>query len=83
MIEQQPPELADGGYWYVVDAPIDPVHGGRVTPGIVIKPGWCAWYFGDRGIIRCPSPITVLEALKEPPSKSFVGKKPRGRVGGK
>ena len=80
-----PPEIADGGYWYVVPVVID-AEGGR-TPGLVAGQGWCAWYSGEFVAIRTPEAVvgltpadqvTVDEVLS---ANTFVGK-PYARIGG-
>ena len=80
-----PPEIADGGYWYVVPVVID-AEGGR-TPGLVAGQGWCAWYSGEFVAIRTPEAVvgltpadqvTVDEILS---ANTFVGK-PYARIGG-
>ena len=79
-----PPEIADGGYWYVVPVVID-AEGGR-TPGLVAGQGWCAWYSGEFVAIRTPEAVvgltpadqvTVDEILS---ANTFVGK-PYARIG--
>ena len=86
MIESMPPELADGGYWYVVPVQIDPIEGGQ-TPGVIPGAGWCAWYSGEFVAIRTPEAVvgltpadqvTVDEILS---ANTFAGK-PYARIGG-
>jgi len=81
-----PPELADGGYWYVVPAVPDPERGG-LTPGEIPGVGWCAWDANVFFCLRSPDPIngmaiadqaTVNAALN---AHGITGK-PYGRVGG-
>jgi len=59
----QVPELADGGYWYVVASVPDPLEGGH-TPGD-IPPNWTAWYGNvdgvDCAVVRMPAPVTIPE----------------------
>ena len=59
MIAAQVPELADGGYWYVVEADTTD---GR-SPPESIGDGWCAQYGTVGGtiyaVIRTPVPRTV------------------------
>lgn len=82
---QSVPEIADGGYWYVVEAVPDPEQGGQ-TPGVVPGKGWCAWYANGLVAIRCPEPITGLTT--QPQSAAFVlasagyTGRPHGRIGG-
>jgi hypothetical protein len=80
-----PPEIADGGYWYVVPVVTD-AEGGR-TPGLVAGQGWCAWYSGEFVAIRTPEAVvgltpadqvTVDEILS---ANTFAGK-PYARIGG-
>ena len=83
---QPAPEVADGGYWYVVPVVTDGELGGQ-TPGDVPGPGWCAWYHGDLVAIRCPGPIAGLDAVSEPAATVLMGAgfagKPIGRIGGR
>lgn len=80
------PELADGGYWYVVEAVPDPDMGGS-TPGVVPGIGWCAWYAGSQVVIRTPEPVTGLvavdgvTAVEVLTAAGYTGK-PYGRIGG-
>lgn len=76
MIESQPPELHDGGYWYVRPVVPDPERGGQ-TPGEVPGVGWCAWYYGDRVLVRTPEPVSLV-SIELP---AGLEKLP-GRVGG-
>ena len=55
-----PPEIADGGYWYLLPVVPDPIEGGR-TPGDVPGHGWCAWYDSGFVVIRTLRAITGLE----------------------
>lgn len=82
-----PPELADGGYWYVVPVVPDPEEGGR-TPG-QIPGGWCAWYGEVDGteyaVVRFADPVQIPTAVNVPVSgvvKGY-GKKPFGRIRGR
>ena len=88
MREQQPPELADGGYWYVVSAVPDASEGGR-TPGD-ISAGWCAWY-GVVNTVACAAVRTVQPAgsvktvdLSAAAVLSAAGatRRPRARIAG-
>ena len=81
-----PPELADGGYWYLLPVVPDLIEGGQ-TPGEVPGSGWCAWYSGEFVAIRTPEAVvgltpadqvTVDEVLS---ANTFVGK-PYARIGG-
>lgn len=81
---QNPPEVADGGYWYVLDAVPDADQGGK-TPGAIPNVGWCAWYIGMKVILRCTSPISGLNNLgssAEALSAAGYIARPLGRVGG-
>lgn len=75
------PEIADGGYWYVVEAVFDPDKGGY-TPGDIPGKGWCAWYSGTTVSIRTPEPVTNIKTLSQDASQLFGDAKPYGRVGG-
>ena len=80
-----PPEIADGGYWYVVPVVIDSEEGGK-TPGLVAGKGWCAWYGTTQVVIRCPEAITGMVVLNELPdnvlSNAGYTKKPFSRIRG-
>lgn len=84
---ETPPELADNGYWYVLPAVPDPVHGGQ-TPGAVPGDGWCAWYSGTHAAIRCPDPVVGLASVDEATAEQVLvaagyGSRPYGRIGGR
>ena len=84
-----PPELFDGGYWYVIVATVTANEIGLT--GFNATPGWCAWY-GDVGgtlYAAVRSPVPVDDALAQGPSATAVllaagysADKPFGRVGG-
>jgi hypothetical protein len=76
-----PPELADGGYWYLLPVVIGPEQGGK-TPGIVPGVGWCAWYLGDQVVIRTPQAVEGLNTLQGKVSDVLDLNKPYARVGG-
>jgi len=80
-----PPEIADGGYWYVVPVVID-AEGGR-TPGLVPGQGWCAWYDSGFVVIRVLEAMTGLEMADQTTIDSviaanFITGKPYARIGG-
>jgi hypothetical protein len=81
-----PPEIADGGYWYVVSSVVDPEDGSR-NPGPVPGAGWCAWY--DRGfvVIRTLEAMTGLEIADQTTIDAVIAAngitgKPYARLGG-
>jgi len=81
-----PPEIADGGYWYVVPAVPDPELGGQ-TPGGIPGAGWCAWYANGFAVVRTPKAVNGLATTDAATVDSLLlasgrGYKPRGRVGG-
>jgi len=82
----QVPELADGGYWYVVASVPDPLEGGQ-TPGD-IPPGWCAWYGNvdgvDCAVVRMPQQAVIPEGPDVAVSDVLTGwpGKPYGRIEG-
>ena len=83
---QAPPELADGGYWYVVPVVPDPELGGQ-TPGDIPGQGWCAWYSSGFVAVRCPAPVDGVVTADSATVKSVLdgagyAGKPFGRVGG-
>lgn len=61
MRAQNPPELADGGYWYVVPIVPDPELGGQ-TPGDIPGQGWAAFYGTTKAAIRTPEPIAGIDS---------------------
>lgn len=78
MIEATPPELYDGGYWYVVDVVPDPELGGQ-TPGVVPGVGWCASYLsGGKVLVRVPDAVALPSAGSAAGVDKF-----RGRIGGR
>jgi len=81
-----PPEVFDGGYWYVVPTVTDPETGGQ-TPGDIPGAGWCAWYTGGTAVLRCPESIEGIDratatSVKMAFSSENISHKPFGRVGG-
>lgn len=89
MIESQVPEMADGGYWYVVPVMVDPIDGGK-SPGDITGTGWCAWYgtVGGQDLvaIRTPEPVSGLDTVDVPVADVLAAanylQKPYGRIGG-
>ena len=75
-----PPEIADGGYWYAVEAVIDAVEGGT-TPGQIPGVGWCAWYENSVALVRTPVPVAGFQTVPKPAGFVSIGK-PFGRIGG-
>lgn len=78
---QNPPEIADGGYWYLVSAVPDSVMGGQ-TPGEIPGIGWCAWYSGGLVAVRTPEPVSGVVTVDGSVDDVLAGAKPYGRVGG-
>ena len=79
---QAPPEMADGGYWYVTPVMIDPVLGGK-HPGDIPGEGWCAWYVGEFVAVRCPAVVTGVTTVPAPVEILSTPGRPYGRVGGR
>ena len=82
-----PPELADGGYWYVVEAIMDETVGGW-SPGDVPS-DYCVWYRYINGTkyaaVRFREPVLIPSSVDIPVSaivKNFKNK-PYGRIEGK
>ena len=82
-----PPEIADGGYWYLLPVVPDPIEGGQ-TPGDVPGHGWCAWYDSGFVVIRTLSFVTGLGVADQTTTigaviaaNGFTGK-PYARLGG-
>lgn len=82
---QPPPEIADGGYWYVLPITPDQERGGK-GPGVVPGAGLCAWYSDDEVVIRTPQPITGLQPSVSNAAMVLAAAgysvRPFGRVGG-
>lgn len=82
---QNPPEIADGGYWYVVPVVPDPDLGGH-TPGVVAGTGWCAWYTATQAAVRCPEPVVGLQTDETLAAtvlaEAGYAVRPFGRIGG-
>lgn len=84
-----PPELADGGYWYVTEAVPDAELGGQ-TPGVIPGAGWCAWYGEIGGVVyaavRTPESVsgvnTASHAVSDVLAAAGYSDRPRGRIGG-
>ena len=81
-----PPEIADGGYWYLLPVVPDPIEGGR-TPGDVPGHGWCAWYDSGFVVIRTLRAITGLEISNQTTIDAVIAAngisgKPYARLGG-
>jgi len=70
-----PPEVFDGGYWYVVPVALE--DGGRTVD--VGGAGWCAWYGTETALVRCPE---ILSGQVSPASDVVLAEKPYGRIGG-
>lgn len=80
-----PPELADGGYWYVTQAVVGADQ--STSPGKVAGVGWCAWYANSLVAVRCPEPVTGIptadpNTVDEILTAAGYTGKPYGRVGG-
>jgi len=82
----QVPELADGGYWYVVSVATDSDLGGVIPAGV--SDSYCAWYANVGGIdcaaVRMPAPAAVSSGPDASVADVFAGEpiKPYGRIGG-
>ena len=78
-----PPEIADGGYWYVAKTVVDPVLGGN-RPEVPSGLPWFAWYGNGAVLIRMETAFTVVSALVSIGSAmadSGLTKKPYARGG--
>ena len=77
-----PPEIADGGYWYAVAVDSDGI------PWEAIQgPGWVCWYFDGLGALRTPKAVSSIVTTDSKNINSILlsvgaNEKPRGRVGG-
>ena len=81
-----PPEIADGGYWYLLPSVPDPIEGGQ-TPGDVPGQGWCAWYESGFVVIRTLEAMTGLEIADQTTIDAVIAAngvtgKPYARLGG-
>ena len=86
MIDAQPPELADGGYWYVREAVVEIEDAPGWNFG-VLPVGAAAWYAEINGtmycVIRTAEPIVGIETSTAVSVAAIVGSaKPRARIGG-
>jgi hypothetical protein len=81
-----PPEIADGGYWYLLPVVPDPIEGGQ-TPGVIPGAGWCAWYDSGFVVIRTLEAMTGLEIADQTTIDAVIAAngiigKPYARLGG-
>ena len=81
-----PPEIADGGYWYLLPVVPDPIENGQ-TPGDIPGRGWCAWYDSGYVVIRTVEAITGLKIADQTTidvviAANGITGKPYARVGG-
>ena len=81
-----PPEIADGGYWYLLPVVPDPIEGGQ-TPGVIPGAGWCAWYDSGFVVLRTLEAMTGLEIADQTTidaviAANFITGKPYARLGG-
>ena len=81
-----PPEISDGGYWYLLPVVPDPIYGG-LTPGEVPGQGWCAWYDSGFVVIRVLKAMTGLKIADQTTIDAVIVAngitgKPYARLGG-
>ena len=81
-----PPEIADGGYWYLLPVVPDPIYGGQ-TPGNIPSQGWCAWYDSGFVVIRTLAAMTGLGGAGQTTIDAVIAAngmadKPYARIGG-
>lgn len=93
MIVAQVPELADGGYWYVL--PALPVTEGDLpgwSYGSQFTGGACAWYAEIAGVmlvaVRTPAPVAGLPVASQARASTVLqgagySGRPYGRIGGR
>jgi hypothetical protein len=72
-----PPQIFDGGYWYVVPVVIS--EDGGLTASTSQGAGWCAWYGSETALVRCP---VIAPGRVAPANDVVLAEKPYGRVGG-
>lgn len=88
------PELADHGYWYVVNEETveDPPGSGRMTTRPAGIPanhsGWTATYIGDgKVVVRSPVPLVGVDGLLDSSAAKLISAgevtRPYGRIRGK
>lgn len=81
------PELADGGYWYLVPAVVDPVVGGPVPAGV--GSGYCCWLKEHDGeqiyVVRTPNRRDIADArpVRVSAALAAIARKPRARLSGR
>lgn len=84
---ERPPELADGGFWYVV--PVDTIQRGRWVRNRPRFPGsFTSVPLGDgTAAVRSPVPVVGVDTLDVSAGKALqvLGRvvRPRGRIGGR
>lgn len=86
---ESPPETADGGYWYAVQA-IQDSDDGSIYPGEITGRGWCAWYGIINGVlyaaVRTPEPVigvtTAAVTVEQVLEAAGHIEKPYGRIEG-
>lgn len=88
------PEIADRGYWYVLQAETveEPPGSGRMVTrpaGIPDNhPGWTATYMGDGTVVvRTPYPVAGMDSLMQSSGQRLVdageATRPYGRIRGR
>lgn len=80
-----PPEIADGGYWYVVPISEEPITGNK-SPDLGIQVDFCAWYGVTHVAIRCTQVVVLpdvdLKTLSTVLVEAGYNDKPVGRLRG-
>lgn len=78
----QVPELADGGFWYVVPIINDPELGS--VPDLPAGTPWAQWRNdGVRAVVRTPHRVDVQEQFETVEAALAHHKKPYARAGGR
>jgi hypothetical protein len=75
-----PPEIADGGYWYAIQ-----VDSGGIPMTAIPGPGWVCWHSDGLGALRTPKAVAGIVIADANISSILlsVGEatKPHGRIG--
>lgn len=81
---ENPPEIADGGYWYVLNQSTQTAPNASVVDSVK---NYCAWDFSSANgpvvVVRTLEPLEGVEVTDISPASLFTDAKPRARIGGR